>query len=227
MTTPRVLKVLCHVHPSFDPMDLIGPYEIFSWGRHGPDSNPELRTPAFENFITSGEPNIIAHSKLSINIDLTLEEAYEKLAEFDILLIPGGGSQNVLPTRAEPISLIKTFSELPKREDGGVRTLMSVCTGSLFLAESGVLAGKSATTHPLYTEKLKTILEPQGGKVYHEERFVANPIDEEKGLRIVTGGGISAGMDAALFVIGEVLGKEKMEKAAWTVQYNRREGVVL
>jgi transcriptional regulator GlxA family with amidase domain len=227
MATPRVLKVLHHVHPSFDPMDLIGPFEIFSWGRHGSGPDPEDQPRAFENITTSGRPTVVANSKMSINMDITLEEAYKRLAEFDILVIPGGGSEQVLPTRTEPIALIKSFCELPKRDDGGVRTLMSVCTGSLIVAEAGVLAGKGATTHPFYTDKLRSILEPQGGKVHHGERFVANPTDGEKGLRIVTAGGISAGMDAALFVLGEVLGEEKMEKTAWTVQYNRREGVVL
>jgi putative intracellular protease/amidase len=194
MPPSRPLKVLYHVHPGFDPMDLIGPYEIFSWGKYNPSANIEEAPCAFENYITGITTPIVAHSKLSINTSLTLTEAYTLLPTFDLLVIPGGGSENVLPTRTEPMALIEAFASLPKREDGGTRTLMSVCTGSLFVAESGVLAGKEATTHPLYTEKLRVILEPQGGKVYHGERFVANPVDEERGLRIVTAGGVSAGM---------------------------------
>jgi putative intracellular protease/amidase len=194
MPPPRPLKVLYHVHPGYDPMDFIGPYEIFSWGKHNSSTNIEEALPAFENHLTGDTTPIIAHSKLSVNTSLTLKKAYTLLPTFDILVIPGGGSENVLPQRTEPIALIQAFAALPPREDGGTRTLMSVCTGSLFVAESGVLAGKDATTHPLYTEKLKGILEPQGGTVHHGERFVANPVDGKKGLRIVTAGGVSAGM---------------------------------
>lgn len=140
----------------------------------------------------------------------------------------------MLEGKTEPLGLIKAFAELPKRQDGGIRTIMSVCTGALFLAEAGVLGGVSATTHPGYYGKLREICEGKvkeggdwkGTKVL-EERFVVNRVDEERGLRIVTAGGVSCGLDASLWLVGEVAGTDSRERVARVVQYAWREGVVL
>ena len=125
------------------------------------------------------------------------------------------------------MDLIKAFASLPRKEDGSIRTILSVCTGSLLLAEAGILDGKSATTHPIYYEKLGKISAAKGKTNVLEERFVVNKIDEEKGLRIVTAGGISCGLDASLWLIGELVGKECLDFVADRVQYAYREGVVL
>jgi transcriptional regulator GlxA family with amidase domain len=59
-----------------------------------------------------------------------------------------------------------------------------------------------------------------------EESFVVNKVDG-KGLRIVTSGGVSCGMDSCLWLIEEVAGRESRERVAEIVQYAWREGVVL
>jgi len=109
---------------------------------------------------------------------------------------------------------------------------MSVCTGALFLAEAGVLGGVSATTHPGYYGKLREICEgkvKEAGKGTEvlKERFVVNRVDEERGLRIITAGGVSCGLDASLWLVGEVAGTDSRERVAQVVQYAWREGFVL
>lgn len=79
------------------------------------------------------------------------------LAEIDVLVIPGGGTEAVLKSKSQPLTLIKAFAELQKRNPSRERTLMSVCTGSLLLAETGILSGLCATTHPRYMAKLEII----------------------------------------------------------------------
>jgi len=122
--------------------------------------------------------------------------------------------------------LIKAFASLPKKADGSTRVLLSVCTGSLFLAEAGVLVGLTATTHPRHYGKLRELTDGKGTKVL-EERFVVNKVDEKKGLKIVTAGGVSAGLDASLWLIGDVAGRESLERAAEAVQHAFRDGVVI
>ena len=117
-----------------------------------------------------------------------------------------------------------------EREDGRVRILFSVCTGSLFLAEAGVLDGLTATTHPDYYGKLREILQAKGmgdRTAVVEERFVVNKIDGEKGLRVITAGGVSSGIDAALWLVGDRVGMESKEKVERIVQHAHRSGVVL
>lgn len=81
----------------------------------------------------------------------------KRLSEIDVLVIPGGGSDNVLKGKGQPMTIIKAFTELQKRNPARERTLMSVCTGSLFIAELGLLGGLAATTHPDYITKMEII----------------------------------------------------------------------
>jgi transcriptional regulator GlxA family with amidase domain len=155
--------------------------------------------------------------------------AHSTLASYDILVIPGGGSSSVLEGKTEPLDLIKAFAGLPKKENGGVRVLLSVCTGSLFLAKAGVLDGMTATTHPGYYGKLREIVKVKGeGKTnVVEERFVVNRTDVGAGLRIITAGGVSSGIDAALWLVGSVVGEDVKERTAEIVQHAHRSGMVL
>lgn len=221
---PQPLKVLYAVHPSLDTLDLTGPLEILSHATH-PSSSPPAKV--FANTITAVSEFTTTEQKLTIKRHIPISEAHANLADFDILVIPGGGSQGVLQGKTEPLDLIKAFAALPKKQDGSIRTLMSVCTGSLFLAEAGVLDGKTATTHPNYYGQLREMVAGNGTTKVVEDRFVANKTDEGRGLRIVTAGGVSSGIDAALWLIGDVAGKESMERVAHIVQHAHRGGVVL
>lgn len=53
--------------------------------------------------------------------------------------------------------VIEAFAELQRTDYTRERTLMSICTGSLILAEAGILSGLSATTHPDYMTKFEII----------------------------------------------------------------------
>lgn len=92
-----------------------------------------------------------------VSSQITYKEAHERLREFDVLVVVGGDSDGVLKGKTEPLSIISTFAELQKEDSSRERTLMSICTGSLFLAEQGILSGLSATTHPDYLTKFEIL----------------------------------------------------------------------
>ncbi|PVH86350.1 class I glutamine amidotransferase-like protein [Cadophora sp. DSE1049] len=229
MSYPAPLKVLYAIHPNLDTLDFVGPLEVLSWASHTSISaaNPNP-TPVFTHTVTSLEPTTPTNQNISISRHIPISEAYAQLSTFDILVIPGGGSETVLPGNTEPIHLIKAFAELPKKSDGGIRTILSVCTGSLFLGEAGVLGGMKGTTHPLYYWKLEEVCKGKGNGTTEvvKERFVVNKVDEEKGLRVITSGGVSCGMDSCMWLIENTAGKESKEQAAELIQYAPREGIV-
>lgn len=111
----------------------------------------------------------------------------KRLSEIDILVVPGGGSEKVVKAKSQPIPLIKAFTELQKKQPNRERSIMSVCTGSLFLAEAGILSGLAATTHPNFITKLEIIASNAAQRDMAdrvdvvEERYVVNNLRFELG----------------------------------------------
>ena len=93
----------------------------------------------------------------SMRAHMDFAEAMKRLPEVDVLVIPGGGTEAVLKQKGQPLTIIKAYAELQKKNPSRERTLMSVCTGSLFLAETGILSGLTATTHPDFVTKLEIL----------------------------------------------------------------------
>ena len=116
-----------------------------------------------------------------IGSQIAYKEAYERLSDFDVLIVVGGNSDGVLKGKTEPLSIISAFAELQKKDSSRERTLMSICTGSLFLAEQGILSGLSATTHPDYMTKFEIICSTAAQRnlqertdVVEDARYVVN-----------------------------------------------------
>lgn len=86
----------------------------------------------------------------------------------------------------------ETFLQLLRDMQGKVDLTMSICTGAFKLALSGILDGRSATTHHDFYDRFAT----QFPKVHlvRGERFVDNG-------NIITAGGLTSGISAALHVI--------------------------
>lgn len=221
--TPKSFKVLFHLHPRLDTLDFAGPLEALSEAIY--PSTKSLPTPihVFEPTVTAGTELVTSGQNCIFGRHIPLEDAYAQLADFDVLVIPGGSSNVVLEAQSEPLNLIRAWSALEK-DEGKVRTLLSVCTGSLFLAQVGVLKGLVATTHPYYFEKFATLCGGQTTIV--KERYVVNKVNENN-LRVLTSGGVSCGLDACMWLINEVAGKECVDGVLEMIQYAWREGIVV
>lgn len=86
---------------------------------------------------------------------MDFEEAESRLDEFDILVVPGGATKDILQNEKvkqnpsiQPLHIIRAYSDLQKKDPKKERTLFAVGTGSIFLAREGILNGLSGTTHP-------------------------------------------------------------------------------
>jgi putative intracellular protease/amidase len=126
-------------------------------------------------------------------LTIVADAAYEDVPHPDIVLVPGGtGTHRILDDE-------RILSWLREAHEHSTWTT-SVCTGSLLLAAAGILDGVDATTHWTRTEKLERL-----GARYVKERVV------QRG-KIVTGAGVSAGIDMAL-VLAELIHGEDVAKA--------------
>ena len=88
---------------------------------------------------------------------------------------------------------------------------LSVCTGSLLLGASGLLTNCSATTHKDAMGELRAL--NCGANVLPAARIVDNG-------HIVTSAGISAGIDAALYIVSRFLGQASAAETANYMQYD-------
>lgn len=109
---------------------------------------PPTDNKAFEITIVGPEPKVISDQGVIVGSQISYKEAHDRLEDFDVLVVVGGNSKEVVEKELEPLSLITDFSELQKRDPARERTILSVCTGALFLGKQGILSGLSATTHP-------------------------------------------------------------------------------
>ena len=59
-----------------------------------------------------------------------------------------------------------------------------------------------------------------------DERYVVNRVDE-RGVRVITSGGISCGLDAALWLVEDIAGQTAREHVGHHTQYTWRKGLVV
>ena len=103
--------------------------------------------------------------------------------------------------------LDEAFMAEIRRLGGGAKYLTSVCTGSLILAAAGFLRGKRAACHWAWRD----LLVPFGAIV--DESRVARDGD------IITGGGVTAGLDFAFVVAAEVAGETLAKSIQLGLEY--------
>jgi cyclohexyl-isocyanide hydratase len=157
---------------NLDQIDLTGPFEVLS---RLPNSTHRI-------YAKSMDP-VRDVMGLRIMPDATLAEA----PQLDILHVPGGPGQQALMEDEEVLGWLR-------RQAGGAKKVLSVCTGALLLGGAGLIHGKRATTH--------------WASFHLPPWFGAIPVDE----RVVVDGhwifaaGATSGIDAAFRLAAEVRG---------------------
>jgi transcriptional regulator GlxA family with amidase domain len=217
--SPKPLKVLFHIHDRLDTLDFTAPLEALCHAIYSKTSTPTTRV--FEPTVTAVTEHVTSIHSCIFRRHIPIEEAYSRLSEFDVLVIPGGGSPGVLTTNAEPMDLIRAWCALEK-EEGRIRTLLSICSASLFLSRAGALKGLTATTHLYQHQRLRDMSKDETTVV--DERYVVNKVND-RGMRVITTGGVTCGLDASMWLINEVAGKESAQNVLEMIQYDWRQGI--
>ncbi len=119
----------------------------------------------------------------------------------DLLCVPGGGG--VADAVADG-AIIAFLSQ----QGQSARIITSVCTGAFLLGAAGLLQGRKATTHWAYTDLL-----PMVGARHEPGRVVVDG-------PVITGGGVTAGLDFGLTVAAEVAGPETAQAIQLGMEYD-------
>lgn len=189
-------KVGLFLFNDVEVLDFAGPFEVFSVTALDDGSQPfKVKT------ISEDGNSITAKNGLTVVPDYSFETA----PSFDILIIPGGsGARKNEIRKPHVISWIRQQAEM-------VLQLASVCTGSLLLAEAGLLNGLQATSHWASVDQMEQ--DYPLVDVVRGTKFV----DEG---RIITSAGISAGIDMSFRLIERLLGRKQAFDTAKRMEYD-------
>lgn len=141
-----------------------------------------------------------------------LEPLPERVPDAAIVIIPGVAASAKDYRRPEA----RRAAQWLKRTIGPAQLLCTVCSGAFLAAESGLLDGRSCTTHHTLTQRLAR--EHPRVKVLENRIFVRDG-------NVFTSAGVTAGVDLALHLISEIAGPQvAVEVARLLVLYFRRSG---
>ena len=181
------------IFPGFQTLDFFGPIEIFGGLR-----DKIKITLAAETL--DPVPSVHGHKLLP-------ERTIADSNDYDLLFVPGGDA-------ALAVAENETVTEWLVQTSAKAKLVMTVCTGSILLATTGVLDGYKATTNKL--DFIATV--PLGPNVNWVKK--ARWVEDGK---FFTSSGVSAGMDMALAAIAHLYGKSAAAEMAVGIEYEWHE----
>lgn len=165
-------------------LDFAGPFEVFSSTAEVSDEIP------FDVITISMDGNPVSAVN---NLVVVPHYSFDNHPPIDILILPGGAGTRKLLSN---VRFLKYFSQI----HSGATLTLSVCSGARILGKLGLLDHKRyCTHHDVYDDlvRIAPLAIPQPDK-----RFVRTD------AKLFTSGGISAGIDLSLHVVGQLLTPE-------------------
>ncbi|MPY33421.1 GlxA family transcriptional regulator [Streptomyces adustus] len=190
--------VLVVLFDGVQSLDVTGPVEVFAGAESHTPGSYRIRTASLD-----GGP-VRTSSGLTLVPDGALTDPAD---DPHTLLVPGGAGTREADARM--VDRLRALAPCAER-------LVSVCTGAILLAAAGLLDGHRATTHWAYCDKLARdhpAVEVDPDPIYVRDR------------RVSTSAGVTSGIDLALALVEEDLGREvALRVARHLVVFLRRPG---
>ncbi|NWG45078.1 MAG: DJ-1/PfpI family protein [Alphaproteobacteria bacterium] len=186
------------VFPDVEELDFVGPWEVFTMSA---EIHRGLRTGVPEpvsHLVGTVAGPIRCAKGMRVLPDCTLADA----PPLDVLLVPGGVGTRPLATDTEVLAWVAARAAT-------ARWVTSVCTGALVLHAAGVSAGRAVTTHWMFADTLKA----KGANVVRDTRYVRDG-------NLVSAAGVSAGIDMALWLIGQIYGEDHARAVQKGMEYD-------
>jgi transcriptional regulator GlxA family with amidase domain len=182
-------RIVFVTYPGIIALDLVGPHEVFTaagevarrTGRDADAYRVEVVAPEAGVVSTSRGPSFVADRSLS-----------SVRGEIDTLVMVGGEGARDAADDAEFVASVRRVARRARR-------VTSVCTGAYVLAAAGLLDGRRATTHWAWCDEFAAR--------YPDVTVDADPIFVRDG-NVWTSAGVTAGMDLALALVDEDLGRD-------------------
>ena len=154
------------------------------------------RLPGSETIVASSDGGAVEADGLTFGDTTRIAD----IRSCDLICVPGG-------VGATKMAQDTAFTGDIRRLALGARYITSVCTGSLILGAAGLLKGKRAACHWAYAELL-----PMFGATHDPARVARDG-------NIITGGGVTAGIDFAFTVLAEIAGEDFAKTVQLGLEY--------
>jgi transcriptional regulator GlxA family with amidase domain len=193
-------RVVIVAFPKVQTLDVNGPAEVFSTATQLSDKG------GYSVEVVTARPGPLPTSSVAIYPDRTIEQCKGPI---DTLVVAGGRGVQAAVEDEQLVDWIRSAARRSRR-------VTSVCTGAFLLAKAGLLDGRRATTHWASCALL--------ADRFPEVEVDADPIFVRDG-NVTTSAGVTSGMDLALALVEEDLGREvALETARWLVVFVKRPG---
>ncbi|MFD2470060.1 DJ-1/PfpI family protein [Amycolatopsis silviterrae] len=189
----------------FDPLDVIAPFEVLTAGSDflGGSLAVELVSADGPGVVRSGIPGLT----------LTATSAFDPDA-LGYVLVPGAAGpfegDESIPVLLSRFASGAAMPLMRRAFDNADSTVVTVCGGSLALAMAGLLEGRTATTHAFGVDRL-------GAAGVNAVR--ARVVDDGD---LISGGGVTSGLDVALYVLERDFGSQTAHAVEELFEYERR-----
>ena len=192
MTTYGILAF-----PNLEELDAVGPWEVFGASKMVHEKDGQSDDNVF--LIAETAAPIRCNKGLHVVPDYT----FQNHPHLDVVLVPGGFGTRTEVNNPVLIEWLQTVA-------AKATWVTSVCTGSLLLHEAGIAKGKRVATHHGFEDHL----EARGHiTVVRGERWVVDG-------NVVSSQGVSAGIDMALWLIGQIDSVEHALAVQHYIQYD-------
>lgn len=182
-----------------EELDFVGPWEVFTMTnemflREGKERPHEVV------LLAERDAPIRCAKGMRVLPDMVTAQC----TALDVLLVPGG-----IGTRREAKN--ESLLQWIARVAPTCRWVTSVCTGALLLTAAGPAKGRRVTTHWGFVEQLRA--RGEAAEVVEHVRYVRDG-------NLVTAAGVSAGIDMALWLVGQLHGAATARSVQHAMEYN-------
>lgn len=196
-TQPPEYIIAIPVYPGVDLMDVAAPHEIFKWAA------TIWKERTLQLYLVAKDTNPVTTRD---GLQLVPHKKYDDVPHADLLWVPGGDPDALVMQMgdADYVRFIRSRSEKAEY-------VASVCEGALIAANAGLFDGYEVTTHWAFVECLRCSypevkVHPGYPRYVHDRNRVS-------------GGGISSGLDEALYLLKIIAGEDIAKQVQVTIQY--------
>jgi len=180
-----------------EPIDVGAAYGVLSMARR--------ILPSINMFLVGAHPG---PTRLANGLVVDVAHGYKNCPPAEVVIVTGGPGWERQTRSAETLQFIQ--------ERAQHSMIASICTGAMILAAAGLLDGLAATTRSCGTDSETVPLEMM--KITYGRVKTVEAVIVDNGS-IITGGGVTLGIDTMLYILGKLFGSDVADDVARMMAY--------